>query len=505
MIDDEYHAPDALDALLEPRSEESANLLCLLGHLGFLASKTDGHVYRYDIAHGVLNGGEKAKVPWSDADAKEALAEELQPHFDRIRKQLRASPSPICLNGTGLLWLDELLATYLEGLGATSTANKMRAAIAKANEAPGSASFVAPLYFWASYSVGEVAGGIFSRSIPKGFKVLARAVWITIARPRLEREARKPAIRMSRELGRTMAQGRAYGGTRGESAILVEPPKGMTLMLPFDTVQGAIQRSTGLVRLTSVLDGAAFRTYLATLALWQDAGMRDDGSFEVNGSAAILDMIGTTKKSETKNGRVSERYHSTHTAAVKKHLAQFISFRVRSVGDLEAKGGDPLLDEIRDRRTGKTVTYAHSRLIVGHLKGDYAQIPRQALRLEAEDQAHGLGIALVTRARFLTALAKGGPVVAPIHKWLEAAGVDIVAGVRRDGRDFWRKETDRFLRIAEQGGFGKMTATGTGKETELALAPLDMFAEGYRPLIAAQAQAKKIDRAAMVADRRRKK
>src|SRR5690606_21908521 len=102
---------------------------------------------------------------------------------------------------------------------------------------------------------------------------------------------------------------------------------------------------------------------------------------------------------------------------------------------LVAASGDPLLDEIRDRRSGRVVTYAHSRLVVGAIRSanaHYAQIPRDALRLP-DAAFYAMGIAAVARARMNALWRKGEPIEAPIEDWLQAVGVDIAEGRRKYG------------------------------------------------------------------------
>jgi hypothetical protein len=226
--------------------------------------------------------------------------------------------------------------------------------------------------------------------------------------------------------------------------------------------------------------------------------MRPDGSFEIEGAGTILDVVGASKRKDPK-GRTGLRYASKDTKAVQEHLALFSQMRVRAVGDLEAAAGDPLLDEIRSLRSGKVVTYAHSRLIVGQLRSNYVRIPRAVCRLDARDVPVGMGIALVIRGRVLSLLKKGTPIEAPIKDWLDAAGIDANERASKIGRRFWDEAADTLVRVASEGELGELVRAGRGDDAVLTLVPHTNLLTSYEPLLdAAKTQARTKRQAMMV-------
>lgn len=342
---------------------------------------------------------------------------------------------------------------------------------------------------------------------------LALALWCDVVAPRIEKERKKALVstRMPTQIARTMAQARSAGGrvvsVVGGTGILVQPPSGIALALPFgEGVRVKNKKgSVGLVGLRQVLTPLALRTYLASLVLYQDTGMRDDGTFETESDAAILDITGATKHERIKNGRSYFNFATKDLRSVKEHFALFAQTRVLAVGDLEMTGGDPLLDEVRDRRNGKRVCYVHARLVAGALKNDYIQIPRAVCKLAPGEVPYGMGIALIVRRLMLGHLKKKKALEAPLLDWLDAAGVDFIEGARKEGRRFFDEQIAKLVRVAEEGKFGIMSASGTGKSATLKLAVIDNLREGYAPLVVSSDKHAKATITALVQTKRRPK
>jgi len=339
---------------------------------------------------------------------------------------------------------------------------------------------------------------------PPWVRATIQALWLDVVRPTLERErAPESMARVSRGMVETFSCGRAHGGilapygsTTG-AHILVEPPRGNALMLPFNEGVRVSKRDGSVVGLRQVLEAASMRTYLATLILFQDAGFRDDGSFEIDGPGSILDLTGVSKRKDPK-GRTGYRFASKDTKAVQAHLELFSQMRVRVVGELEALAGDPLLDEIRNRRSGKVVTYAHSRLIVGQMRTDYMRTPRAVCRLEAKDVPVGMGIALVVRGKVVAHQRKGKPIEAPIRTWLEAAGIEADELARKKGRRFWDEAADMLARVAEEGELGRIARAGRGEDAVLTLEADADLLTSYEPLVKAAKARQNAKRTAMI-------
>lgn len=341
-------------------------------------------------------------------------------------------------------------------------------------------------------------------SPPPWVQCIFEVLWFDVVRPQLEREAKKPNVRMSKELARTITQGWISGGTPVGKQILVVPPKGVALALPFDDGLRVASKSNGLVGIKQVLSDAQLKTYLATLLLFQDCGMRDDGSFEIDGPSTILDITGAHKKQRVKGDKTYEEYDSRLTKMVSVHFGIFSETRVRAVGHLEASAGDPLVDEIKDRRNGKLVCYAHSRLIVGHLRTQYFQIPREVCRLDTCDMPSGLGIAMIIREHVLAHIKSGKPIEASIATWLAASGINAKELVRKHGHSFWEAAADRFIRVADEGGFGALQRHGQGEDIVLSVSVLSPALQtGYGKLVDASKAQESAKRTARVADHRR--
>jgi hypothetical protein len=282
----------------------------------------------------------------------------------------------------------------------------------------------------------------------------------------------------------------------------VEPPKGIALTLPY--YETSVAKTDGhAVGLRQVLRERAMRTYLATLVLYQDAGFRDDGSFEIEGPGTILDVTGASKRKDPK-GRTGLRYASKDTKAVQEDMGLFSRMRVRAVGELEAVAGDPLVDEIRIRRSGKVACYAHSRLIIGQLRTNYIQIPRAVCRLQAHDVSAGMGIAHMIRSRILAHLKKGTPIEAPIREWLEAAGIDAIERACKEGRRYWEEAAEWLAKVAEEGELGKLVHNGHGQDSTLTIEPHHELTVSYEPLVTASKGQERAKRQAIMVKQKEK-
>lgn len=378
-----------------------------------------------------------------------------------------------------ILWLDAWFASYVERFGdaGRELAGRIRSEAKERWPSRDSNPFETFVHW--------LPEGNPSIRAPRVVRNLALVVWLDVVGPRLLRDRKKrlEPVRMSTDLSKTFAIARASGGHSEGGAIQVVPPSGVALMLPFDEDLKVTRRGGDTVSLRQVLSPNALRTYLATLVLFQDAGMRDDGSFEFEGPGAILDVTGAKKHEERKGTRTYARYATKDTKAVLEHLATFTKVRVRVVGDLEAAVGDALLDEISDRRNGKVVTYAHARLIAARLKHDYLRLPRAVCKLAPSDVPLGMGIATIVRAKVLANLRNGAPIEQPLEQWLEACGIDGHEGARKEGRAYWRSVVDDLTRVADEGRLGEMRSAGAGRDAVLTLTLHSDLSASYRPLL----------------------
>lgn len=355
----------------------------------------------------------------------------------------------------------------------------------------------------------EVAESPWARLTPtRAARLIAEVVWIARLREELEREGERGLgiIRVGTDLSKTFALARVHGGqivaAAGQQSILVEPPRGTALMLPFDDGLRVTKGGGGLVGLRQILTPRALRTHFAALFLYQDQGMREDGSFCVSGPTDVLEVTGATRHEEKKGNKTYSRYATKDMRGVVQDFELFSTIRVRGVGDVEAAAGDPLIDRIKNRRDGQTF-YAHSRLVVGQLRTNYFRVPRAAWRLTTSDFFLAVGIAQIARECMVRHMKDGDPIEAPIREWLEAAGVNVTDHARKQGREFWPTSADDLARVATAGGLGRMACSGKGREMVLTFTPDESLRTSYGPLLEGAKAHAKAKRAAMVADKRK--
>jgi len=303
---------------------------------------------------------------------------------------------------------------------------------------------------------------------PSQWRVLiAKLVWDGIVCPRIEKSKSndRAPFRMATTISRTIAFGRLHPIKRdeSESTVLVEPPKGIALSLPFDRT--TVSKKGSVVTLRQVFSNHHMKTYLALLIAWFDGEMQADGSFFIDGPNTVLELTGAKRYTQRTNGKTYNRFASNDMREVREHLELFKQIRVRSVGDVEVvgEGADALVQEIREVSTKRRVAMQHSRLIARHLQRDYLQIPRAIARLEPADVSLGVGMATVIRKRAVGALKADSAVEAPIGEWLEACGINARVGVRRDGpAAFWENAVANLSRVAREGALGAFAINGQG-------------------------------------------
>jgi hypothetical protein len=325
---------------------------------------------------------------------------------------------------------------------------------------------------------------------------LLRALW------RENAEQRKRPIRFSSPLANTFAAARMLRPVDADADIIVEAPRGLTLTLPFGEALTQSPGSRGLVTLRRVLDGAALRTYLATLAIFGDtSGLRTDGLFSVEGDQ-ILDLIGAPRFANTRRGVTTQIYQSRDRKAVEMHLQQFAVIRVRAIGDAEATAGDALVDSIHERSTRKLRYYAHSRLIVQHMLKDYMRVPKAVCALAADDVPLALSLTGTVRQRVFQNLKDGKPIEAPIAELAAGAGLDLAPQVRKHGLRYLDELAEDFSRVADAGEIGSVQRFGAGRDAVLVITPREALLHSYKPLLIAAAGHAKAKRAALTADKR---
>lgn len=350
---------------------------------------------------------------------------------------------------------------------------------------------------------------------PKRVGLLAQVVWLAEVESRLLGAIAIQPVRIPTAVARSFAHARAHGGKIDGETIYVEPPKGLALTLPFGEerrVTRCARKSGAVVGLRQVLTPRALHTYIVTLLLYQEAGMRTNGSFEIEGPSSILDLMGARARRyrNTRDGRTLTRFDSKSTTGVRDDLLLFSLIRTRIVGDLEARSGDPLLDEIIDRRAGKTTSYAHSRLVVGELRQNYFRIPRAVCCLHTEDVPIAMGIAAVARGHMVRCLKAGGhagaqaTIEAPIYDWLTVAGIDVASQLRKEGpTSFWPRSFALLARVAEEGKIGTIAVHGAARDAVLSLTVDRELRESYAPLLAASKRQQRAKHAGLASQHRK--
>lgn len=406
----------SIDRVLKPF------LLHLLAQIGTLANQTGGYVERYRIAHVSLEGWHESNGGWSSDNAKGALRDELQGHFQQIVERLSTVSLEQSLDGNGPLWLDEILATHLDELGATDTAKTIREKAAKL--ATGSNSVAERLYLWAPSMEGDTF------SVPKGFKALARAVWLAIVRPRLEREAAKPPAlvravhapvveilsRASRDVEKNGQRRLTYGD---EVARIVLDGAALA-----DGALSALMIERGIKLFRSVTAHKVLRHQIFTAHKQALDNAADPRVIRINGgfSAYAADHLGLTSKRQAEEVRaIVEAEHATElrlpTGAFTRLLTRTVTPSKRGQsGQLELLIGTFLLptyvDKLRTMGAGLEARLARrlipvldlpplvgrsneqgaqaslSMLVVAHLRDNAAELVKHdGVRIDADEWA----------------------------------------------------------------------------------------------------------------------
>lgn len=377
---------------------------------------------------------------------------------------------PPAVAESGLSWLDEKFLAFLVARFGD---------VGRAAESQARASWIRSPASWEPW-LG---------TCPPRVKLLVDVAWDAEVQ---DRPARLAPVRVPTGVSRGLAHARAYGGRLHGENIFVEPARGETLTFDFSGEKPVLRclgarRAPAVVGLRQALRARAIHVWIATLHLYQDAGMRADGMFTFDGSSAILDVMGANRVTLTKGGSIRHRFHSKNMKGVEEDLSMLARVRARVVGELEQVGADALVSEIRERRFGRTVTFAHSRLVVAQLRSSYLQIPRAVCSLDTSDVPIALGMATVAREGMLEHLRTGRRhIEAPISDWLEVAGIDEAQQRRKMGpSNFYPEYIERLARIAEEGKLGELTVSGAGHDAVLKLSVDPALVTSYRPLLAA--------------------
>jgi hypothetical protein len=106
------------------------------------------------------------------------------------------------------------------------------------------------------------------------------------------------------------------------------------------------------------------------------------------------------------------------------------------------------------------------------MKHAFVQVPRAVLRLPATDVPLALGLAGVWRTRITTAVLRGpGHYRTTLQTLATDLGEDWKAGVRQEGRAYWRYIAERLHRVATASDLGTVHVDGTGPTAQVWLEP----------------------------------
>ncbi len=320
---------------------------------------------------------------------------------------------------------------------------------------------------------------------------LLRALWRETVGPHLkrERERRERTVRVPSDLASTMADAHGQRCTtvverEPSFRVLVQPPRGVALMLP---LYDSIRTARGGISLARVLKPAAFKFWLGSLVLYEDQGMREDGQFDCDDVDPILDVIGITKPS----GR---RVHQTINRREGRAHAKLLSeSRVVQVGDLCQEGGDALLSRLHLEKGDRTIGYAHSRLVVGALRGvrnangeyekpAYLQVPRELVRIDTRHIFVAMGLASVIRSKAFAMLrAQSDTIEVPLVEVLDSAGERWREEAPKRGVvNYFNTQIADICEIASEGGLGTVRSDGAGQDTVLTITVSEKMRNGYR-------------------------
>jgi hypothetical protein len=170
-------------------------------------------------------------------------------------------------------------------------------------------------------------------------------------------------------------------------------------------------------------------------------------------------------------------------------MNSLLGMRVVHVDGIRMAQPEPLINMYVEERSGRKV-YVHAPVISAFLRQRFSQIPRAMLRLDSRDMPLALGLATFARHNAIKILQGGDATTFPLGAVASVCGVDVQAGVKRQGGPkFWKTELARLERIAREGQIGTLTCldAGTGQApgeaTPLHVRLHDQLASAYAPLV----------------------
>jgi hypothetical protein len=297
----------------------------------------------------------------------------------------------------------------------------------------------------------------------------------------------RPNTRMPTTAIDTWSRARAEGATvmPNSGRLRVHPPKGYTLLLPWD---GERPIGDGKVSVLSLLDGQATRVWVAMWALWTRQGCPDHGEFHYSAEEVLEDIFGgkLTSRGEGRNKNLPAK----SVQSLNDTIRLLSQIGVTEAGDYEQLRPEALVN-VRRRKSTREATLVHAGIVVKAVRDSYVQLPQNICRVDYRAVPLALGVGRLIRPKASEIDLAAPRVALTMRNVLEAAGEDVEASVRKHGaREHWRRAGERVVETIEQAGFGQAILPGAqchGADDSVTVELAPKFAEGYRPLIESRA------------------
>lgn len=308
-----------------------------------------------------------------------------------------------------------------------------------------------------------------------------------------------------------MLEGHGEGAARGalpnlSRAVFDVRPSGrlhtVQLSLPLFADSG-----DRLADLRRFLNDWELRAYLGTFALLTPREGRD---FLLDESSFLLDVLGLSPRmmKREKQGlppfpRPRDADEQRLRVAIETLQSTVITKVVDPRGDIRLEKPERLIEKVNRYTTSgmSAVWFQHSLAAWKLAQSDFVQVPRAAMRLEAELAALGAGVALVVRDHAIGGdgwLERGGAVRLRLADWAQLAGEPVAVRLHSRGRPWWATMREKLKAAVEQGGFGQLhVRAGDYGDQLLELAPSAVLSTAYAPLLARRDEAVERNAAAL--------
>ena len=258
-------------------------------------------------------------------------------------------------------------------------------------------------------------------------------------------------------------------------------PLALALPLPSRTRPNA---SLGVTS-RSILNPSALRAYLASLCLALEHNR--DGYFPPDYKRILFDYFGVKPRLRTLNGRQYAVLPSTPLRLLQGQFDLLGQLFLVGTPKIQLGYPQPLLTKITVE--GAEV-WQHASLAWQLTKRSFTQVPRAVLRLDPVNVPLALGIANLWRQHIVPSVLKGpGHYRAELRQLAEALGEDVDAELRRSGSVYWTRLVADLETTLKNGDLETLSIGAVAPHSQVTLTPSMTLANGYQPLVAAQARA----------------